>query len=1149
MGGNYSSIYSTIQTKRETAKQRLSEYEKPLGRFRTQQFVDPSVWAKERKERQRRHALRLRKKQATEETKTYIYELGEQEKQIKKYEKQGYKVEKTDKGYKFTRKVSGGGGGGYVGDYSIRITWRRSSGETVTTQGNASNYDRMVSQIESRNGTVISVESLGGGRQHRTPDMPSTETGFLMYKAEPQQRHLIVERSQPMLITDSSKILDIRSKTTPPPSSYYGQTHVSSFRKAPGTTGTLYELTGQKGLRTEQEIEASEGVKPVDIALTRSDWEIKRESITEPLEMRHVFEKRLGEQHLGIIKEGEQEYIVPLSVALEPSAWEKKQKQWSKEPGWMKGFRRGAAHWISGVPNPSYIAAWLRKDWKTTESIAKSAQRRWWGAGKDFETGKTDPFVRFKDVFFDLPITKYAVEPAVTAYGFGLGMGALKKTEWGAKTLLRSRGVWKSAKHGKLVTKLFKPSVGKPLWTISRSQAVELGIAGFYMKDLPKSVSEYPLETGIGLATTLPVVGYFYKAGHRAGGAYVERLGGMSRVKGVQRVQQKAVYESIDTIEALKPVPKKKGFIFDLTSVKKIGKRKALQLTSFIKGERWRRTKPTIMGSTAMEFYNIPYSPLPKSTQRWITNILRKGGHKVGLIGDRPPMDIDLGLRNVFLSLDDVGSRFSRMFPSKRFSHIIERTKGSPKAGRELYPGFGGRELSKSRVKFYDPWLSDIDIRTLPQEQMSGAWGMTPVYYKPKYRGFKYSDSGQIGYTLETKPMILMSKTVMKKLPSGGYWTMPTTPSQTAYLGRFNIKGMDIHIPPKINLRTISGLSVLRHEIGHQRFSQISTLTPSIKDRYFHIGEWFNELLEAPAFRISKLEVAMKHFIKTGEWKFKGEVMSVRAMKPMEQFYRTSRAIAPSEWKSYTTPSGVVQSGQAYRLGKDVQRWWNIGKATAQKNLQSISPFKRINAQRLLDSMSKYAEPWKHKIPDVTIGEKLLKKLGGEAKPISYGVDTYGTYPIYPKSVYPSIVKPYGLGIYPSKTSIYPSKTFYDSKYPINLSKVLPPRLFYIREKHEDKPPIVPPPIPPYDTPPYKPIPPTKISTPAPPIRIYSKDITLPKSTIYKKITEGKRKKRRRYEDIPGKRRKPLMGLKTIDMPSFKFRKFKIESILKGVKI
>jgi len=151
-------------------------------------------------------------------------ELKKQEKLLKEKQSAGWKIRKKDEGYQFYKpapKVSSSGGSA-GGGFSVRVKWRTKSGEVKSFQGNIKG--NWASQISQRGGTVLSVESLGRGRNVKKYVPEAKETvggGLLLYEYKPeevktnaisdvkdvdvQEIDIVTGRPMPMLDTSGGK--------------------------------------------------------------------------------------------------------------------------------------------------------------------------------------------------------------------------------------------------------------------------------------------------------------------------------------------------------------------------------------------------------------------------------------------------------------------------------------------------------------------------------------------------------------------------------------------------------------------------------------------------------------------------------------------------------------------------------------------------------------------------------------------------------------------------------------------------------------------------------------------------------------------------------------------------------------------------------
>ena len=186
---------SQIQSSRETIQRERVTGERSIQSLkRVSPRAKPSVWFEERKPVIETIKGRLGELGETEKELTVAEQkLVEQEQLLESKKAEGWKLRYKNgeiEFYKTTPVAPSAGGGAPVGDFTVRITWRdyrnNPEGEIKTVRGSASNLDTMKQQIGERGGQVIEVESLGGGREYRTPEMRTTTGGsFILWEASP----------------------------------------------------------------------------------------------------------------------------------------------------------------------------------------------------------------------------------------------------------------------------------------------------------------------------------------------------------------------------------------------------------------------------------------------------------------------------------------------------------------------------------------------------------------------------------------------------------------------------------------------------------------------------------------------------------------------------------------------------------------------------------------------------------------------------------------------------------------------------------------------------------------------------------------------------------------------------------------------------
>ena len=286
---------------------------------------------------------------------------------------------------------------------------------------------------------------------------------------------------------------------------------------------------------------------------------------------------------------------------------------------------------------------------------------------------------------------------------------------------------------------------------------------------------------------------------------------------------------------------------------------------------------------------------------------------------------------------------------------------------------------------------------------------------------------------------------------------------------------------------------------------------------------------------------------------FKGEPVKVKTLSIREQLLRYGTSSLPSEWET------------SYRSNKDILGMYDVA---------DVLSFQK-GGGKLRGAMERYMYPERYQSPRVTIGERIIKKIGGRYKP-KYEEIFGGEYiePVYPKKTYyPSF---FGgsdsYGKYSYKSDVTPTKyptynknpptistTYTSSKtngkpnYPTTYYKPsTPPTDGYSSTKYTPpKNPDITPPTEPYTknvpdepkyTPPYNPpnITPPYIPPYHPPPVVKPKT-NPPYNPPYKPISPTKAAIDEYHFDLQNmKRRKKLFETKTTLAYKYRFRKSKI---------
>jgi len=367
-------------------------------------------------------------------------------------------------------------------------------------------------------------------------------------------------------------------------------------------------------------------------------------------------------------------------------AWSEQKRKWDTQSQPVKDIRRGIAHWLSGVPNIEYLQAWWEKDWKKTERIAESWEYGIWKAAKYQKTGFDLPSA-FTTGYLSAPMTQNVIIPSVLAVGFGAGIGALKATTIGGKTLLVSRGVWETGKHA-----------GKPIWELTVGGAVEKSIFGYGAYETGKSLIEDPFGTAVQLAVTMNFVIPTYRAGYRFGygrtEAYLYKIhtykpGTPEYIRFEQALKVGRILEGVKS-HKMKPLDFAKDII-------QMDKTTADQFLSYYAAHKG------VVGGSAASYTQI--------------------------VGARPPRDVDYFMQRFLRSTDPLVKSAKRILPTKTKAgeHLID-IHGEEMYKPGLYHRFGF--VSKRPVKIEG-------IKYFKAGEQLFRKGVASVVEEVEYRWFK----------------------------------------------------------------------------------------------------------------------------------------------------------------------------------------------------------------------------------------------------------------------------------------------------------------------------------------------------------------------------------------------------------------------------
>ena len=338
---------------------------------------------------------------------------------------------------------------------------------------------------------------------------------------------------------------------------------------------------------------------------------------------------------------------------------------------------------------------------------------------------------------------------AVTSYGLGAGMGALKGTRLGSKVLLTSRGLTKA---------------GKPFYNVTLGGAVEGGFGAYGGFETYKNLKDVYSSAGkVGLGTSLLNIGFtmplgigLYTSGAKAGLGYVQRKSALSTVKNpLDRVRQEGIYEAADIAMRIK-TPKYKTEPFDFRSLENVDVGKASEVITYYKSAKVAR--PRLGGSASTEA-QIP------------STMFRSGNYPKGLVkyylgrqtSKRPIVsggakDIDLLIREWFGSR----ARVDKLNLSK--PHVVDIPQGGYRPGRYYWGGW--KELGSTKIKIFDTLTSkSMKIRALSLKEQFMRKGVSILPSESKlnaYRSYKdIFDWYDVGKSFKNKKLdIAMDKVV-----------------------------------------------------------------------------------------------------------------------------------------------------------------------------------------------------------------------------------------------------------------------------------------------------------------------------------------------------------------------------------------------------
>ena len=723
-------------------------------------------------------------------------------------------------------------------------------------------------------------------------------------------------------------------------------------------------------------------------------------------------------------------------------------------------------------------------------------------------------------------VSKVASNPFVMlagSYILGAGIGALKTTALGSKTVIQSRGVWETTRYIPGTSKAIT-TAGAPIYSITLGGATELGITGYFTyqsgKGLTQAYAKDELPNALKvLAFSFPIAVTGYKAGYTAGMGWMQRTKAMSTLKGNQRTQQEGFYQILDTINRLDEPRFPDRAPYDLTSAKHVGIDTASEVAFYLRNQRYKfwSENPRMGGSLGTKMLlgeQFRTGAIPQKLSDYaLSRQALSNAPTRALIGKQGAVDIDL------LITRDTITGASLLYKP----HVVDVSISKP--GEYHWGGMTTFKPVKN-IKIVDPYLSNLKIKVRPEYQMMDSLGLA----KPG-KGEIYLSSAIIGKTSK----------------EGWVWGIKKEPGLgTVYAGRlpgrnfsFVFETLNIKIKGETYYggipKTTTGLSVFRHELKHH------TSSPKFSSRnsvYRHFHEVKTELMEFPAFNTGLENQAIRTWFKTGKWEYPTQTLNIKTMSLKDQFMRKTVSSMPS------------MKSKFYRSYKDVP------------DFSDLYDFFYLStgSKRLEIGMDKILNPAKYSTPRVSFGEKVVSKIDViqpklETSILDTPLYSSGSYS-YPSS--PSSLKikysvgaslgsfaSYGKSSYqPSNRLLtvpatsYPSRTS-SSKYPSGIT--FPFKITTTNKTSTQKGKIK---IP-YVTPTYNKYPPANYTYKLPPPKITPPGYTPPPPEKYIITTTSKTKKRFFAEDVSKKITKQYKKSFNIE---YRYRQFKIPDINKITK-
>jgi hypothetical protein len=461
-------------------------------------------------------------------------------------------------------------------------------------------------------------------------------------------------------------------------------------------------------------------------------------------------------------------------------------------------------------------------------------------------------------------------------------------------------------------------------------------------------------------ALSLPFVMAPFKAGYKAGGGYVQRVGAMSTLSdATQRTQQKAIYDMMKTTEKLhEPYLDQKPY--DITQVKETPAWQIMEMEKFFKSPVSKIVrKPAIGGSTAMDIQ--------------MGEFFRKGGYPervLEIARERQSQTIQPEMRNVPLKVSGtpgdidilLGGKFATTKMADVWSGKLDTHVHVSKPGEQYWGGYSTKPFTKSLISFTG---EPKDVSIIKWKTLKGDIGHIELI--PKYNTGEYVELFH-GTTKEAMGSILKNglKIGVKSRGFKGFEEPFVSATLDLDVAKaYGDKILSIKIPKNEFKGMWESQGTYINEYGYE----VDFSTSALQDPY-SMGTGERNI----AF--SK-DIPAKYISEYGS----GRPVSVKTLSVREQFLRYGHSVLPSN---------IIE--KSYRAYKDVPGFFDT---------YDVLQFQK-GGTKLNEAMDRFLYLERYKAPRVTIGEKFVKGIGGATKineDWSYGssklgyVSSYTTMP------------------------------------------------------------------------------------------------------------------------------------------------------------